>query len=1613
MKSNFFIWFFLIINNIIIYSQIINDNICSKETPLFNKNSQQCVLEPFIEGTHEISNSIIKDQWLNKMNILGGDITWYFGSDFTYNRDFIIQSFNYVDENVKTKRYLYGIKNNGRALFYLENKFTTIISIDSTSTVNKFESQFLKIKLINDDENDYFLSPCFEDFSIDMLDLNNNQIFGANQKDFLGNIIISTKIYSVFELNNQPKNYLFCFILKDSHNYYISFQKFTFNNADISQTNNYEKVSYSQLKDELKVHKSLTITCIEISKYNIIQCFYINTTNYLTIGLFKEDSYDIIQSKIIEETIIPESEISCSECNFYYQCIHLKKEISILAYTLGSNNHDDMYIQLKNILYNNNNSNYEIDDYLLGYNKILIKLVGTLYFRTYYYTSHLKTINDNKFSLISSSHDLLKLYVFIFDLYKQDTNLFIRYYIVELKLFNFQLFRYLRTITFNDFIGLIFSTNDVNTGSNNLDFKYQRFSIFSYVNGTDSELINLEANTVFKLSDYISEENIENNIFGVELYGIKILKLPDSNENGVYFYSKLKRNLIYENDILSPQDEIYFIYDKNKLKFNEKYTIEIAGIVKEKSYSESIIYTIYSQNYGDSSYELYYQPTNKIGRTCFYNFTINENIITNYISCIENCKICFENACLKCNDNYKLIIDDSYNCQETIPNNYYYDETYNAYRKCHGNCKTCLSGPIYYNDNLEIEDTNCEECIENYFKIENTNNCIYKDNPPERHYLDINNNFFIKCHENCKTCSQGPINSTYFSCLSCDDNNMLYPESASCIDFIPEGYYLKDEENKILDKCYFSCKICNLKGDPNDHKCLECGETFIYKNKEGTKCIDDCLKEYSYVDIETRICYNDCIENIVTERKYNFNHECKKLEDKPDNYEVIDNKFIRICNNQTDYFFNNECYEDNCPEGTKLNILITTKKICICNNLYYINDSQLICINSTNCPNEYPVLDPNTLECKKCKFKYNNQCVLSCPKNTYNQTNEDFIICINIINEEEENQNEKNNNLLFNFSKILDKIEKLNYNNNIVINDYPNVTINIYIDGVIIDKITEVYPNLTIINLGKCGEELKLYYKLNSNDTLFIATFETYNNIRNRVTNQYYFEIYLKNGTQLEDLSVCRNLSILVSSSISKFDLVNFEEAEIFNSQGYNIYNLSSEFYIDKCSGANINGNDIVIKDRIEDIYPDNISFCPNGCELKDVEIENIRVNCSCNMDYKEEDIDFSYDSQKLIAKENFFIYLLDKLNYKIFKCYKILFKIDIITLLSNVGFLIGIGVILFVITNCFIFFFSILPKIRIRIFQLIPKKKNLSKKNILMNFNNMKINNKKSRYNFNYRKINSKFLSKKNNILKTKIKKSFLNNNQILKKKSNNESEKISWNKNKKSKNNKIEEKEFNYLPYSLALKLDKRNICPIFISIIKKKIEIFSILFYQEEFTHKPITLSVYALVLLVSFFMNAFLYTDDVVSEKYHNNGKLNFLTTLLLSLTSNILSSLLIFFMEKLVSYREYLPLMVKIINREYFYIKTFNKLYKLLKVQVSFFFAISLILSILMTLYILIFCQIYKKSQNSLLINYAIGLIESLIYSLGISLLICNLRCIGLKYKLIYFYRTSVYLDQIF
>ena len=88
--------------------------------------------------------------------------------------------------------------------------------------------------------------------------------------------------------------------------------------------------------------------------------------------------------------------------------------------------------------------------------------------------------------------------------------------------------------------------------------------------------------------------------------------------------------------------------------------------------------------------------------------------------------VCFDNICLKCQNDFKLF-EDTNICQTEAPsNNYYFDENYNIYRRCHEFCKSCSQGPKNYSNVLEIEDTNCNECIDDYYKMENTSNCINK-----------------------------------------------------------------------------------------------------------------------------------------------------------------------------------------------------------------------------------------------------------------------------------------------------------------------------------------------------------------------------------------------------------------------------------------------------------------------------------------------------------------------------------------------------------------------------------------------------------------------------------------------------------------------------------------------------------------------------------------------------------------------------------------------------------------------------------------------------------------------------------------------------------------------
>ena len=216
--------------------------------------------------------------------------------------------------------------------------------------------------------------------------------------------------------------------------------------------------------------------------------------------------------------------------------------------------------------------------------------------------------------------------------------------------------------------------------------------------------------------------------------------------------------------------------------------------------------------------------------------------------------------------------------------------------------------------------------------------------------------------------------------------------------------------------------------------------------------------------------------------------------------------------------------------------------------------------------------------------------------------------------------------------------------------------------------------------------------------------------------------------------------------------------------------------------------------------------------------------------------------------------------------------------------------------------------------------------------------------------------------------------------------------------------------MPFTQAMREDKRNILQIFKSILYAKIELINIFIGEEKI--KEILISEFILSLLISFFFNALLYSDEIVSHKYHNNGNLDFIVTFSLSILSNIITSIVCYFLEYSPLIEERLEQIVEI-KKEYDYLKALTKFFKILKIKILIFFITEIIVIILCFYYIVIFFVIYSKSQLSLFINYLSSIIEELLKAVIISSIIVITRKIGISCSNKYIYNTSKYINNKF
>ena len=207
--------------------------------------------------------------------------------------------------------------------------------------------------------------------------------------------------------------------------------------------------------------------------------------------------------------------------------------------------------------------------------------------------------------------------------------------------------------------------------------------------------------------------------------------------------------------------------------------------------------------------------------------------------------------------------------------------------------------------------------------------------------------------------------------------------------------------------------------------------------------------------------------------------------------------------------------------------------------------------------------------------------------------------------------------------------------------------------------------NTTHIDFNNCEEFLRNVNNISSSRIITFLQIEINDNNKQSLVNKVEYQVYDDNKTIL-DLSVCNNTQIQIFYSL-KNNSIDIKNVEYFKGLRIDIFNIKDSFFNDICRPYSNKKNDIILKDRIRDIFK-NYSLCNERCEYNGINIESKTSSCICEV---KNNITFNDSSLQLS--------LLDQIeiesNFKIIKCYKLVFSLD--EKLNNIGFLIFLVLIL------------------------------------------------------------------------------------------------------------------------------------------------------------------------------------------------------------------------------------------------------------------------------------------------------------------------------------------------
>ena len=891
---------------------------------------------------------------------------------------------------------------------------------------------------------------------------------------------------------------------------------------------------------------------------------------------------------------------------------------------------------------------------------------------------------------------------------------------------------------------------------------------------------------------------------------------------------------------------------------------------------------------------------------------------------------------------------------------------------------------VYSTDALYYKATSSSNDLFTYKGIDNVSQ------PPQEWASEICTLNLVICYESCNKCTVKG-DETSHNCVECDSLKGYFPAENfvnNCYNTTtkPTNYYF-DSSDSTFKKCYDSCKTCSIGGDSEEHHCDSCdidGGYYPIEDHVGNCIINTTfISGYTVYMQKYYKCYDTCLEctmPLIGENQY--------------------------CNG--------------CKEGYMPSPLITTNCVqnCPSGKKWYIGQGNAFnCVEGDECPGQFPLLADGTQCVASCSdfftcpfciqnqplYEYNDECVTECPNGILIG-----IKCNQLLPEQSKPEitdsavKYESDASREGFVDIKDQAIQLGIssttdNNTMTIIKGEDYSFNLYPSG--------VNPNVTKennsprVDLGECEDLLRVAYSIPEDEELYIGQMVYNTTLNTSGTNPIQYEVYNAQGVKL-DLEPCNGVKVKVTQPLTNIANLNLDLAKQLAEEGIDIYDAESSIFNDICTTFTLNGKDVSMSDRREQVFT-NATFCSDGCTLSKLNYDTNEAECDCDTSSSSSS---SGISELLQENEMFSMFstLLSSTNLEMFICAKLILNPK--NLVNNVGHWLMASSFSILTSMTVIFYVSHMQKL----FSFLNTRLGSSPSSphvipiVIDHFDIDSVDLDSDKHIVDASKddqtgMYSDRVQFNNYIVETKVEKKINIPKQIENKyqlscdDTNEDSTSVAF--------EEMDTEELNELSFEEACKKDIRGFCKYYFDIICEKQIILSTILSKSIFY--PLSARVIMLFFSMSsfFFLNAMFFTEEYISERYNSGESLDIIYILKNEISKSVYSSMIGMLIGKVLSLVASSGTSFTKLFRcktDWNYYVKFKNLVKDIKRKYIILLVIIFVMTMIYWYFLFIFCTVYKNNQLSWVQSSLISIFINILIPLVICLIVAVIRAIAFK-----------------